>query len=341
MKNRLAPLLLSCSLAFAASLPLAPTAFASKEKPVIGLSLDTLKEERWKRDSDTFTAKVESLGGKVITQSANGDDTRQVRDIESLISRGVDVIVIVPHNGEALTRAVKSAKEAKIPIIAYDRLIMNCDIDLYLTFDNVKVGELQAKYVADHLPAGRAARVVRVFGAPTDNNAKLFKQGQDNVINPLVRAGKIQIVFEDWAQDWKPENAKKIVNAAITKNGKEIDAVIASADSVAGGAIQALLEEGIAGKVIVTGQDADLTACQRIIRGTQTMTIYKPLKKLADYAAIAAVDLAKGNKINAKDTIDNGFKKVPAVFQDVISVDKDNMQATVVADGFQKAEALR
>ena len=319
----------------------ATTGFASKEKPVIGLSLDTLKEERWQRDRDTFTAKVESLGGKVIVQSANGDDTRQVRDIEALISRGIDVLVIVPHNGEALTRAVKAAKEAKIPVIAYDRLIMNCDIDLYLTFDNVKVGELQAKYVADHLPAGRAARVVRVFGAPTDNNAKLFKQGQDNVVNPLVAAGKINLVFEDWAQDWKPENAKKIVNAAITRNGKEIDAVIASADSVAGGVVQALLEEGIAGKVIVTGQDADLAACRRILRGTQTMTIYKPLKKLADYAAIAAVDLAKGNKISSTATIDNGFKKVPAVFQDVISVDKDNMQATVIADGFQKASDLK
>ena len=195
--------------------------------------------------------------------------------------------------------------------------------------------------MADHLPAGRAARVVRVFGAPTDNNAKLFKQGQDNVVNPLVAAGKINLVFEDWAQDWKPENAKKIVNAAITRNGKEIDAVIASADSVAGGVVQALLEEGIAGKVIVTGQDADLAACRRILRGTQTMTIYKPLKKLADYAAIAAVDLAKGNKISSTATIDNGFKKVPAVFLDVISVDKDNMQATVIADGFQKASDLK
>lgn len=341
MKTCFAPALRSLALAFAACLSLAPTAFASKEKPVIGLSLDTTKEERWQRDRDTFTAKVESLGGKVIAQSANGDDTRQVRDIESLISRGVDVIVIVPHNGSALTRAVKSAKEAKIPVIAYDRLIMNCDIDLYLTFDNVKVGELQAKYVADHLPAGRAARVVRIFGAPTDNNAKLFKQGQDNVILPLVKAGKVEIVFEDWAMDWKPENAKKIVNAAITKNGKEIDAIIASADSVAGGAVQALREEGLAGKVIVTGQDADLAACRRIIAGQQTMTIYKPLKKLADYAAVAAVDLAKGNNIPATSTIDNEFKKVPAVFQDVISVDKDNLQSTVVADGFQKAAELK
>ena len=156
-----------------------------------------------------------------------------------------------------------------------------------------------------------------------------------------MAAKKVDIVFEDWAMDWKPENAKKIVNAAITKNGKEIDAIIASADSVAGGAVQALREEGLAGKVIVTGQDADRVACIRIVRGEQTMTIYKPLKKLADYAAIAAVDLAKGNKINATASIDNSFKKVPAVFQDVISVDKDNLQSTVVADGFQKAEDLK
>ena len=341
MKTRFFPTVFTLVLARGTACSLPTSAFASKEKPVIGLSLDTTKEERWQRDRDTFIAKAESLGGKVITQSANGDDTLQVRNIEALISRGVDVIVIVPHNGEALTRAVKAAKDAKIPVIAYDRLIMNCDIDLYLTFDNVKVGELQAKYVADHLPAGRPAKVVRVFGAPTDNNAKLFKQGQDNVILPLVKAGKVEIVFEDWALDWKPENAKKIVNAAITKNGKEIDAVIASADSVAGGVIQALREEGLAGKVIVTGQDADLAACRRILSGQQTMTIYKPLKKLADYAAIAAIDLAKGNAIQSTATLDNGFKKVPAVFQDVISVDKSNLQSTVVADGFQKASDLK
>ncbi len=317
------------------------TATGSPEKPVIGLSLDTLKEERWQHDRDTFTTKAESLGARVIVQSANGDDTRQTRDIEALISRGVDVIVIVPHNGEALVRAVKAAKEAKIPVIAYDRLILNCDIDLYLTFDNVKVGELQAGYVAARMPKDRPAKVVRVFGAPTDNNAKLFKQGQDNVVLPLVKSGKMDLVFEDWALDWKPENAKKIVNAAITKNGHDIDAIIASADSVAGGCVQALLEEGLAGKVIVTGQDADLAACRRIIRGTQTMTIYKPLKKLADYAAVAAVDLARGKGVKPTATLDNGFKKVPAVFQDVIAVDRENLMSTVVADGFQKAEDLK
>lgn len=317
------------------------TVYGSPEKPVIGLSLDTLKEERWQQDRDTFIAAAEKLGAKVIVQSANSDDTRQVRDVESLISRGVDVLVIVPHNGSAMTRAVKSANEAKIPVISYDRLILNANIDYYLSFDNVKVGEAQASYLAAHLPAGRAAKIVRIYGAPTDNNAKLFKKGQDNILEPLIKAGKVQVVHEDWALDWKPEVAKKIMNAAITKNGREIDAVVASNDGTAGGAIQSLIEEGLAGKVLVTGQDADLAACQRIVRGTQAMTIYKPLKELATNAARIAVEVAKGNRPKVDSTVDNGAKQVPSIFEKVISVDKDNLQATVVADGFHKAESLK
>jgi D-xylose transport system substrate-binding protein len=317
------------------------TAFASREKPVIGLSLDTLKEERWQHDRDTFIAAAEKLGATVIVQSANSDDTRQVRDVQSLISRGVDVLVIVPHNGDAMTRAVKDANQSKIPVIAYDRLIKNCAIDYYLSFDNVKVGEAQAAYAVAHLPKDRPAKIVRIYGAPTDNNAKMFKQGQDHILDPLIKAGKIQVLHEDWALDWKPENGKKIMNAAITKVGREIDGVVASNDGTAGGAIQALLEEGLAGKVLVTGQDADLSACQRIMRGTQAMTVYKPLKNLASLAAGVAVDVAQGKAPATTGTLDNGAKQVPSVFEKIISVDKENMMATVVADGFHKAEELK
>ena len=331
MKTRLAVLV----LAFAA------TAFASKEKPVIGLSLDTLKEERWQHDRDTFIAAAEKLGATVLVHAANSDDTTQVRNVESLISRGVDVLVIVPHNGDAMTRAVKSANEAHIPVIAYDRLIKNCAIDYYLSFDNVKVGEAQGAYAVAHLPKDRPAKIVRIYGAPTDNNAKMFKQGQDNILEPLIKAGKITVLHEDWALDWKPENCKKIMNAAITKAGRAIDAVVVSNDGTAGGAIQALLEEGLAGKVLVTGQDADLAACQRIMRGTQSMTIYKPLKNLASLAAKVAVDVAKGSRPATTGTLNNGARDVPSVFEKVISVDKENMMATVVADGFHKAEELK
>ncbi|MFA6961284.1 MAG: substrate-binding domain-containing protein [Opitutaceae bacterium] len=330
-----------CLLGALGATVLTPLAHASKANPVIGLSLDTLKEERWQSDRDTFVAAAEKLGAKVIVQSANSDDTRQVRDVESLITRGVDVLVIVPHNGAAMTRAVKSANQAKIPVIAYDRLILNSKIDLYLTFDNVSVGEAQANWALANLPKDRTLRIVRIYGAPTDNNAKLFKQGQDNVLDPLIKSGKVEVVFEDWALDWKPENAKKIMNAAITKGGREIDAVLAANDGTAGGAIQTLLEEGLAGKVLVTGQDADLAACQRILRGTQSMTVYKPVKKLAELGAATAVAMARGESPKTTATLDNGSIQVPSIFEKVIAVDKSNLMDTVVADGFHSADKVQ
>jgi D-xylose transport system substrate-binding protein len=179
-------------------------------------------------------------------------------------------------------------------------------------------------------------RLVRIYGAKTDNNAKLFKQGQDNILQPLIAAGKIEVVFEDWAEDWKPENAKKITNAAITKAGQNINAILASNDGTAGGAIQALIEEGLAGKVTVTGQDADLAACQRIVAGTQTMTVYKPLTQLAKRAAELAVKLARRKPVIAKAETDNGKIAVPSVLLDIVSVTKDNIRETVLADGFRK-----
>jgi len=287
-------------------------------------------------------AEAKKLGATVLVQSANSDDITQVRNVESLISRGVDVLVIVPHNDSAMSRAIKSANEAKIPVISYDRLIKNADIAYYLSFDNVKVGEAQARYVAERLPPDRPAQIVRIYGAPTDNNAKMFKQGQDNILLPLIKAGRVNVIHEDGALDGKRGNAKKIMNAAITKlSRRKIDAVLATNDGTAGGAIQALMEEGIAGQVLVTGQDADLAACQRIMRGTQAMTVYKPLKNLATLAAQVAVDLAKGIKPATTNSIANGTKDVPFIFEKVISVDKNNLLSTVVADGFHRADQLK
>jgi D-xylose transport system substrate-binding protein len=219
-------------------------------------------------------------------------------------------------------------------------LIRNADITLYISFDNVRVGELQAQYLVDQLK-GKPARIVRIYGSKTDNNASLFKAGQDQVLQPLIDSGKITVVFEDWALDWKPENAKKIVNAAITAKGRDIDAILASNDGTAGGAIQALTEEGLAGKVLVTGQDAELAACQRIQRGTQAMTIYKPLARLADGAAKVAVELARRQVVIANGEVNNGFKEVPSILEDVIVVHRENLRDTVVKDGFHKADDLK
>jgi D-xylose transport system substrate-binding protein len=307
----------------------------------IGLSMDTLKEARWAKDRDAFVARASELGAQVMVLSANGDDTRQIADVESLITSGVNVIVIVPHDGKAMAKGVEVARRAGIPVIAYDRLIVDSDLDLYITFDNERVGELQARYILDKLKDGpKPIKLVRIYGSKTDNNAALFKKGQDKALKDAIASGAVQVVHEDWADDWKPENAKRIMNAAITKLGRNIDAVLASNDGTAGGAIQALKEEGIAGKVLVTGQDAELVAVQRIVAGEQAMTIYKPVLDLAKRAADTAIALASGKTLVVKDELDNGKRKVPTILLDVVTVTKDNVDGTIVKDGFHSHEAI-
>ena len=309
----------------------------------IGLSLDTLKEARWGQDRDAFKKRAQELGADVVVLSANSDDNTQVKDVESLITSQVDLIVIVPHDGKAMAKAVNEAHAAGIPVIAYDRLISDSDLDLYVTFDNRRVGMLQAQFILDQLKdrsKQKPIRMVRIYGSKTDHNAFMFKDGQDSALQPAIASGVVQVVHEDWADDWKPENAKRIMNAALTKYGREIDAVLASNDGTAGGAIQALREEGIAGKVLVTGQDAELVACQRIVGGEQAMTIYKPVEQLARRATEVAVAMIQGKPVIASDTTDNGKLKVPSIFHDVVTVTKENLEQTVVADGFHSHEEI-
>jgi D-xylose transport system substrate-binding protein len=318
----------------------AATSEGSTAQPLIGLSLDTLKEARWQADRDLFVKSVTELGGRVDVQSANGDDNQQIRDVESLLTAGVRVLVIVPHDGVAMARAVEMANKANVPVISYDRLIRDSNVDLYISFDNERVGELQAKFLADRIKSGSKMRLLRIYGAPTDNNAKQFKQGQDNILNPLIKSGAVQVVHQDWAEDWRPENAKRIANAAITSTGGKFDAVLASNDGTAGGAIQALVEAGLADKVLVTGQDAELTACQRIARGTQSMTVYKPIKRLSSRVASAAMAMAKSKPIIAGAGTPNGKIDVPSILEDVSVVTKDNLVQTVIKDGFHSYDEI-
>jgi D-xylose transport system substrate-binding protein len=342
MNPRILLVVLSCVLSIALGMVLSRGGVsgevAVRARPLIGLSMDTLKEERWMKDRDLFSAQVQALGADVMVLAANSSDSQQITDVQSMLTAKVDALVIIPHDGAAMARGVKMAHEAGVPVLSYDRLITGIDLDLYLTFDNVRVGELQAQFLADRIPVDRKLRVVRIYGSKTDNNAKLFKQGQDNVLAPLIAGGKVDVVHEDWADDWRPDNAKKITNAAITRVGTAFDAILASNDGTAGGAIQALLEANMAGKVIVTGQDADLAACQRIAGGTQTMTVYKPIKQLATRAAELAVAMAKGKVIVANDEIDNGAAKVPSILLDIVAVTRDNLRETIVADGFRSEE---
>ncbi|MDQ6421554.1 D-xylose ABC transporter substrate-binding protein [Paenibacillus sp. LHD-117] len=297
----------------------------------IGFSMDTLVEERWQKDRDLFEAAVEALGAEVVIMAANGDDAAQISQAETMISQGVDILVMVPHNAEATASIVKKAHSSGIKVLAYDRLVKNAEIDLYVSFDNERVGELQAKAITKLVPKGN---YVYIGGAETDNNAHMIKTGVFNVLQPLIDSGDITIVYDQWTKDWTPANALANMQAALQANGNKIDAVIAANDATAGGVIQALAEQGLAERIPVAGQDAELAAAQRIVEGTQTMTVYKPIHSLAEEAAELAVKLAKGEKVDTGRKVNNGKIEVPSVLLSPIAVDKQNMDETVIADGF-------
>ena len=299
------------------------------------MSFDSLQLERWQHDRDAFVARAKELGAEVSVQSADGQDSVQVRQCENLLTSGVDVLVIVPHNGEVMASAVNSAKSQGIPVLSYDRLVRNSDVDLYISFDNKRVGELQAKYLLDHAPKGN---YILIGGSPTDNNAHMVRDGQMQVLKPAVDSGNIKIVADQWAKDWLPSEALRHTENALTQANNNVVAVVTSNDSTAGGAIQALAEQKLAGKVFVSGQDADLAAAQRIADGTQSMTVYKPIVPLATRAAEAAVALAKGEHVETNETVNNGKKNVPAILLQPIVVDQSNLVSTVIKDGFLKME---
>ena len=303
----------------------------------IGFSLDTLKEERWQRDRDLFVAKAKELGAETLVQAANSDDALQLQQAENLLTQGIDVLVVVPHNAETSAAIVELAKKQGVPVISYDRLIRHADVDLYVSFDNLRVGEMQARYLLDRAPAGN---YVLIEGAPTDNNAHLYHEGHMKVLGPAVKSGKVKIVLEQWAREWLPSEALKHTENALTQANNQVAAVVASNDGLAGGVVQALEEQGLAGKVLVSGQDADLAALQRIVEGKQTMTVYKPIKLLAERAAEAAVRLARGEKVETNGVLNNGRKDVPSILLDPIVVDKNNIVDTVVKDGFHRLEDI-
>lgn len=303
----------------------------------IGFAMDTLLEERWLRDRDLFKAAAEALGAEVVIEAANGDDAKQISQAETMIGEGVDILVIVPHNAAATAAIVKRAHSSGIKVLAYDRLVNNADIDLYVSFDNEKVGELQAEAILKQVPRGK---YVYIGGADTDNNAHMFKQGVFNVIQPKIDSGDIRVVYDQWSKDWLPANALANMRAALDANGDRIDAVIAANDATAGGVVQALAERGLAGRIPIAGQDADLAAAQRIVEGTQTMTVYKPIKLLAEKAAELAFKLARGEDPGADRKVNNGKIEVPSVLLSPIAVDKSNIDETIIAEGFHTREEV-
>jgi len=302
-----------------------------KDQIKIGISLGPL-HERWEKDRDYLKENFEAKGARVIIKEANNDETLQKEQFLDLIKSKVDVIIIVAVNSNAAGALVQVAKNNGVKVIAYDRLIKNCDLDYYVSFDNVKVGELQADYLTRVTSQGNYAIL---GGSPKDYNSILLRLGQMNVLQPLITRKDINIVLDRNVENWDPDIAYTIVNNFLNES-TDLDAIIASNDMIAAGVCKALQEHELCGKVLVSGQDAETEACKRIMQGRQTMTVYKYIESLASATANIALMLAEdGSLPYSQTTINNGKIMVPAIqLPNMIQVTKENMRMTVIADGY-------
>lgn len=301
----------------------------------IGISLPTQQEERWVRDKEAMEAAAKEAGAEAFVQIANMDAAKQDSQVENLISQGIDILILAPHDATAAAASVDKAHKAGIKVISYDRLVMGTDVDVYMSFDNVKVGELQGKWLTDNLPKGN---IVWLAGAPTDNNATLFKQGAAKFLQPKIDSGDYKVVMEQAVVDWKPDNALKLMENALTANKNDIQGVLAPNDGTAGGCIQALAAQGLAGKVPITGQDSELQAAKRIVEGTQGMTVYKDTRELGKAAVAAAIKMVKGEESGADQKVNNEKMDVPSILLAATIVDKSNIDKVLIDSGYLKKE---
>ncbi len=311
----------------------------------IGLSISDFETERWPVEQAIMTKLASEQGAQLISQVANHDSKLQNDQIENMVLQGVDVIIIIAEDGAAAASAVESAARDGIPCIAYDRLIKSDKLAAYISFDNVEVGRTQARGVLKNVEKGN---FVMLGGSPTDNNAVLFRKGQMEIIQPLVEKGQIKIVADQWVENWSPPNATKIMENILTARQNKIDAVVASNDGTALGALQAMKAQGLAGKVPISGQDATAAGCKSIVENELTMTVYKDVRLLSPMAIDMAIKFAKGEKVSGlkkyslKDlTLDKKLAgAIPCKFLKVVGVDKDNLYDEIVKSRFQSYDDI-
>ncbi len=306
-------------------------------KPIIGLLVDNTQQPRWEKDIALFTKDISDLGGITEVRIANFDADVQYEQAQELIDAGVDVLVVIPVDQNKAGSIVKLAHKYEVPVISYDRLIKDCNLDYYISTDNIAIGEQQCKYISQIKPSGKYGII---GGATSDNNAFLLRLGQMNILQPLVDKGNIEIVFNQFTKSWSIHEGYEIANKYLD-SVPELDAIIASNDALASGAITALKEHNMDGKVLVAGMDADAEAIRNIVAGNQTITIYKPIESLAFAAADAAIKISKGiAPSNMNITVNNGKRLVPAILLPSQIVNKQNIEMTVISEGFLSEEEI-
>ncbi len=337
-RRGLQPVILAAALLFSTPNSQAKEKQASPGTLKIGFLMDSLKVERWQTDLDKFQKRAAELGAEVLVETAEGDDELQLQQAQKLLAAGAKALVLVPHDADKAVRIVRAAKAKQVPLLCYERLVRDPDVSFFIGVDALAVGNLQAISLSQLAPKGN---YVLIGGSPADSNARILHDAHVRVLKPMVDRGDIKIVSDTWTKDWDPAEAYAHMSAAIESTRGDIAAVVASNDGTAGGAIQALEEHKLAGKVLVSGQDADLAAIIRILDGTQTMTVYKPLGSQATLAAEAAVAWAKGESVKTTATVSVGNKTIPATLLTPVTVTRDNVKQTVIKDGFQNLETIQ
>lgn len=297
----------------------------------IGFSFDSYVIERWTRDRDVFCATANDLGAEVYVQSANGEMETQKSQIQYFIDMKVDAIVLVTIDGDGLTDSIKAAKDAGIPVICYDRIVRNADADLYISFDNEAVGNYMAEAICEEI--GDGGNIVEITGPETDYNVAQVMDGFESVCDEHEE----NITLRYSCDNWRSELAYDFVNDNIDVVS-EADIIMCGNDALAGEAVHALAERGLAGQIKVVGQDADLEACQRIVEGTQLMTVYKPVENLARKAAEYSVMLARGEDIEVDTSFNDGSYDIPYVAVESIAVNMDNIDEVIIDSGFHQGE---
>jgi D-xylose transport system substrate-binding protein len=320
-----------------ATLTLAGAALA-QDAPMIGVSWSNFQEERWKTDEAAIRAALEEAGAEYISADAQSSSSKQLSDVESLIAQGADALIILAQDAQAIGPAVTAATNEGIPVIAYDRLIEDPSA-FYLTFDNIEVGRMQARAVLEAQPEGN---YVMIKGSPTDPNADFLRGGQQEVLQEAIDAGEITIVGEAYTDGWLPANAQRNMEQILTAQDNQVDAVVASNDGTAGGAVAALAAQGMDG-IPVSGQDGDHAALNRVAKGTQTVSVWKDARDLGREAGQIAVALAGGEMMSdiegASEWTSPGGTTMTAKFLEPVPITAGNL--SVVTDaGWIDVEAL-
>ncbi len=324
--------------AVAASMTFAATAAFAQDGPTVGVSWSNFQEERWKTDEGAIKEALEAAGATYVSADAQSSASKQLSDVESLIAQGVDALIILAQDSQAIGPAVEAARNEGIPVVGYDRLIED-PYAFYLTFDNVEVGRMQARAVLAAQPTGN---YVMIKGSGTDPNADFLRGGQQEILQDAIDAGDITIVGEAYTDGWLPANAQRNMEQILTAQDNMVDAVVASNDGTAGGAVAALAAQGMDG-IPVSGQDGDHAALNRVAQGTQTVSVWKDARALGKAAAEIAVALADGTEPadveGAEAWTSPAGTEMTAIFLEPVPITKDNL--SVVTDaGWIEVEAL-